>query len=171
MREAGDPRRESVRQRQKRRMEVSILDAARTLFAAHGFENTTIRAVADKAGIGLGTVFNYFPDKSSLLVAAFIDDLAKVHAEALVSCSDGSSFLDTFVHYSKHYYAYYANNIPLSRILIKEMLFIQGAWGEKLKAKYAEYINSLATLLTEDEEIELFHPQDALLAAECLFSN
>ena len=56
-----------------------ILDAARQLFAASGYEASTTRGIADAAGIANGTLFNYFANKEAILaslvaeVAAGID--------------------------------------------------------------------------------------------------
>lgn len=50
-----------------------ILDASQKLFAAQGFEAATTRDIARAAGIGVGTLFNYFPTKEAVahaLVAA-----------------------------------------------------------------------------------------------------
>ena len=37
------------------------------LFAEKGFENTTIQEIADSAGIGKGTVYEYFKTKEDIL--------------------------------------------------------------------------------------------------------
>ncbi|HLZ57752.1 MAG TPA: helix-turn-helix domain-containing protein [Ktedonosporobacter sp.] len=44
-----------------------ILDAAQTLFAAHGFNATTTKAIAEQAGVPSGLIFYYFPTKQALL--------------------------------------------------------------------------------------------------------
>ncbi|HZU35991.1 MAG TPA: helix-turn-helix domain-containing protein [Gemmataceae bacterium] len=46
-----------------------ILEAARQLFAAKGFEASTTRDIADAAGIASGTLFNYFTTKEALLAS------------------------------------------------------------------------------------------------------
>ncbi len=48
----------------------TILDSARELFSAHGFERTTIRAVALRAGVDPALVLHYFGSKDSLFLAA-----------------------------------------------------------------------------------------------------
>jgi AcrR family transcriptional regulator len=48
---------------------ATILSAARTLFAAHGFERTTIRAVAAEAGVDPALVMHYFGNKAELFAA------------------------------------------------------------------------------------------------------
>jgi AcrR family transcriptional regulator len=47
-----------------------ILAAARTLFAANGFDRTTIRAIATRAGVDPALVHHYFGTKDQLLAAS-----------------------------------------------------------------------------------------------------
>jgi len=46
-----------------------ILDVARRLFAARGFDQATIRDIARDADMAVGTLFNYFPSKEEVAVA------------------------------------------------------------------------------------------------------
>lgn len=46
--------------------EKSILEAARQVFGNHGFYRTKIQDIADAAGIGKGTVYEYFASKQDL---------------------------------------------------------------------------------------------------------
>ncbi len=47
---------------------AQILDAATRVFAANGFHRTTIREVASAAGVADGTIYNYFENKTALLL-------------------------------------------------------------------------------------------------------
>lgn len=53
----------------------AILDAARSAFAAHGYDQTTIRAVAAAAGVDASMVMRYFRSKAGLFTAAATADL------------------------------------------------------------------------------------------------
>jgi AcrR family transcriptional regulator len=53
----------------------AILDAARSAFAARGYEQTTIRAVAAAAGIDASMVMRYYGSKAGLFAAAATADL------------------------------------------------------------------------------------------------
>lgn len=53
----------------------AILDAARSAFAARGYEQTTIRAVAAQAGVDASMVMRYFESKAGLFTAAATADL------------------------------------------------------------------------------------------------
>jgi AcrR family transcriptional regulator len=58
------------REERRKRTEAAILDAARELFAEVGFEKTTIRSVAAKAGIDPALVMQYYGNKEGLFAAA-----------------------------------------------------------------------------------------------------
>jgi AcrR family transcriptional regulator len=58
--------RPSSRAEQRHRTEARILDAAAQVFAAAGYERTTIRAVASAAGVDAGLVMHYFGSKQEL---------------------------------------------------------------------------------------------------------
>jgi TetR/AcrR family transcriptional regulator, repressor of fatR-cypB operon len=45
----------------------AILDAALALFAARGFYGTAVPLVAEKAGVGAGTLYRYFASKEALV--------------------------------------------------------------------------------------------------------
>lgn len=59
-----------------------ILETARKLFAAGGFEAATTRDIARGAGIAVGTVFNYFPAKEAIVEALAAKALAGMDQEA-----------------------------------------------------------------------------------------
>jgi AcrR family transcriptional regulator len=58
------------RDERRRRTEAAILDAARELFAADGFERTTIRGVAGRAAVDPALVMQYFGSKEGLFAAS-----------------------------------------------------------------------------------------------------
>jgi AcrR family transcriptional regulator len=59
------------RERKKQHTRLRIFAAAFDLFAQKGFEATTVEEIAERADVGKGTVFNYFPHKTAFLIAAY----------------------------------------------------------------------------------------------------
>jgi AcrR family transcriptional regulator len=59
-----EARRREVRKQETR---TAVLEAAQQLFAQHGYENTTVREIADAAGITERTLYRYFDGKEGLL--------------------------------------------------------------------------------------------------------
>lgn len=55
--------------RRRARNRQALVDAARLLFGRHGFEATTIAAIAAEADLGFGTFYRYFADKEAALEA------------------------------------------------------------------------------------------------------
>lgn len=74
------PRERADAARNRRR----ILDAAARLFAELGVDGVSLDAVAAAAGVGKGTVFRRFGDKSGL-AAALLDDRERALQESLLS--------------------------------------------------------------------------------------
>ena len=58
---------------------AGIVDAAMSLFRTGGYDATTMRAIADEAGVSLGSAYYYFSGKEEL-IQAFYDQLQAEHA-------------------------------------------------------------------------------------------
>jgi AcrR family transcriptional regulator len=70
------------RAQNKQAIRNRIVKAALSLFQTKGFEGTTTRAIARKAGIAEGTVFNYFKTKEDIALYFFEQEVG--HAVATV---------------------------------------------------------------------------------------
>ena len=57
------------RQREREQRYRTILDAAETLFARKGYQQTSMDEIADQAEVSVGTVYFYFKKKEDLLIA------------------------------------------------------------------------------------------------------
>jgi AcrR family transcriptional regulator len=55
------------REREKKELRQEILDAARDLFVREGFENVSMRKIAEKIEYSPTTIYLYFKDKADLL--------------------------------------------------------------------------------------------------------
>ena len=58
-----------LRDRQKQQRGQRIVKAAEKLFARKGYGEVAMEDVAARAGLAVGTIYNYFPSKSALLLA------------------------------------------------------------------------------------------------------
>jgi len=65
-----------------------ILEAALGLFREHGYDGTTMRAIARQAGVSVGNAYYYFESKEHL-VQSFYDRLADEHRAAAVEALRG----------------------------------------------------------------------------------
>lgn len=56
----------------------NILKAARELVDETGFENLTIEGIAARAGVGKTTIYRRWPNKSSIVLDAFFEDISPI---------------------------------------------------------------------------------------------
>jgi AcrR family transcriptional regulator len=64
------------------RNRARILEAAEVLFAAEGIE-APVDAIAEKAGLGVGTLYRHFPSKEKLCEAILLERLSTLSLDAL----------------------------------------------------------------------------------------
>ncbi len=67
-RAASEPRRRPVQARSVATVDA-IVQAAAQVFARHGYAAGTTNRIADRAGVSIGTLYQYFPNKDAILIA------------------------------------------------------------------------------------------------------
>ena len=60
-----------MKQRAREAASTALLEAAEHVASERGIEQTSIAAIAERAQVAVGTLYNYFPDRESLLAALF----------------------------------------------------------------------------------------------------
>ena len=73
---------------------AAILDAAKRMFTAHGFERVSMDQIAAEAGVSKLTVYSHFGDKETLFSAAISAKCEEQLANALFAVDPASSLRD-----------------------------------------------------------------------------
>ena len=60
-----------IRARVREAIAVAILDAAEAVACERGLEGASASAIARRAGVAVGTLYNYFPDRAGIFAALF----------------------------------------------------------------------------------------------------
>ena len=55
-------------------LQTRLLEEAKTQIESAGYGAMTIRSIAKACGVGVGTVYNYFPSKEALVAAYLLED-------------------------------------------------------------------------------------------------
>lgn len=65
----------------------AIFEATIQILLSHGADRLTTTRVAERAGVSVGTLYQYFPNKQSLLFAVLEDHLKKVAEAVEAACN------------------------------------------------------------------------------------
>lgn len=88
----GDPDEPGLRERKKERTRADLRACAARLFAARGFDGTTIADIAQCANVSERTFFRYFDSKEALLLPDSADLFALVEGALAARPLDEDSF-------------------------------------------------------------------------------
>lgn len=106
-------------QAQERRNQ--LLDTARRLFAAKGVENTTIKDIADEAGVAQGLLYHYFRGKDDLFWAIIgRDNPFPMMSDVFMRAGDRPAD-DVLVEAGLRIYALLAERSETFRIVAREL--------------------------------------------------
>jgi len=111
------------RERNKRDKLLRIKTAARDLFVSKGYDDTTTREIAVRAGVGMGTVFSYANNKRDLLFLIANEDLEETTKKAESEISPDASLMQNLLAIFHNHYDYFSLQPELSRLMLREMLF------------------------------------------------
>jgi AcrR family transcriptional regulator len=78
------------REREKQGIREEILEAARTLFVKEGYENVSIRKIAEKIEYSPGTIYLYFQDKADILAQISEETFARLERKLVAINQDAA---------------------------------------------------------------------------------
>jgi AcrR family transcriptional regulator len=112
-----------------------ILDAAATLFAKHGYADTDTQLLADKLGVGKGTLYRYFPSKRDLFLAAADRVMRKLRQEIDASIAGIEDPLAQIARAIHAFLAFTANHPEFVELLMQE----RAQFKDRKKPTYFEH--------------------------------
>ena len=97
-----------------------ILDAAAGLFAQHGYADADTQLLADKLGVGKGTIYRYFPSKKALFLAAADRVMRQLRERIDLRIKDVADPLDRIAVAIHTFLAFFADNPDFVELLMQE---------------------------------------------------
>jgi AcrR family transcriptional regulator len=158
----GKGRRERNKEEKLRRIKAAAIE----LFKTRGYDDTTTREIATRAGVALGTVFLYAETKRDLLFLIVNDDLEKCIGEARRALKPRLSLFDSLLMVLRIHYAYFARTPVVSRAALREMYFYEsGKQAERFIRTRESLRNLLLDLVTRAMDDRLIH---SIEPADCV---
>jgi AcrR family transcriptional regulator len=108
------------RQRQKLELRHSILQAAGELFLEHGYENFSLRQVAERIGYSATTIYLYFQNKDDLLLAVVQDGFESFDRGVQAAAAATTDPLRRIEALGRAYISFWLENPALYRLMFMQ---------------------------------------------------
>lgn len=97
-----------------------ILEAATSLFAEQGFSDAVTQLLADRLGVGKGTIYRHFPSKRELFLAAADRVMGRLYEQLEASMEGADDPLDRIANAARTYLEFFAAHPEFVELLIQE---------------------------------------------------
>lgn len=144
--------RKSPKQARSKNIVDAVMVASARIFANLGYEKTTTNHIAEKAGISIGSLYQYFPNKDSIFAkiiertlsehrSLIIDELKQRKTESLSQVIDAmiSLLVDVFLDKKKFLQILFVHIPRLEKT--RDLLLNRNAVVQDLKAHILEFHN------------------------------
>jgi AcrR family transcriptional regulator len=159
------------RARQKEQKRRRLRDAAWALFRTQGYEATTTKQIAERAGVASGTLFLYARDKPDLLFLVLHERLSRAVEDGLETLPREASLIDQLVHLFSGFFRVYEDMPEIGRRFIKEMPGADGPNAQRVNALTLGLLGQIAGLVQRAQTRgEVAPDADPLLFAQVAFS-
>ncbi len=105
----------------------AVLEQAIRAFAEQGFRNTDVQVIADKAGVGKGTVYRYFGNKEDLFWAACFSVLERLGKHLIDSMADCGSAVETLRRAGVAHAAFFEANPHYLEVFVQNRAEFRGS--------------------------------------------
>jgi AcrR family transcriptional regulator len=102
-----------------------ILEAATLLFAEHGFSDAVTQALAERLGVGKGTIYRHFPSKRDLFLAAADRVMQKMQERIDLSIAGIADGLEKMERAITTFLAFFTDHPPYVELLIQERAYFK----------------------------------------------
>ncbi len=104
-----------------------ILDAALDVFYGKGFHLSTVDEIAERAGVGKGTLYRYFANKEKLFNELVQVRLQELERSAMEVLNGDDDVLTMITKYLRIYFEFFDRNSRLYRLIVQERMEVGNA--------------------------------------------
>jgi AcrR family transcriptional regulator len=142
----------------------TLIEVARRLFAQHGYEGTSVRAITAKAGANLGAITYHFGSKRELYDRVVGSVVAPLAAQVEAVVRSGGPVLDRAEAVVRTYFTYLTENPDMPRLMMQELV-LGGVASAAVGGLMSRVHGALQGLVREGQEVgEVRRGEAAVLA-------
>jgi AcrR family transcriptional regulator len=102
-----------------------ILETATELFAEHGFSDAVTQALADRLGVGKGTIYRHFPSKRELFLAAADRVMRKMQEQVNINIEGIDDGFERIQRAIATFLGFFADHPAFVELLIQERAYFK----------------------------------------------
>lgn len=149
----------------KEQKRYDIARAAMEVFCERGFESASMSRVAGKAGVGKGTIYEYFPSKDELIATSirlWMEEMIAEAERALEGIRDPEERLRSYV---QSFVEMFLTDEKMPRLIVSIFqLFMthlhDTTYGDTLKVMFRNGVQSIEKIILEGMETGSFRIND-----------
>ncbi|HBH12338.1 MAG TPA: hypothetical protein DDX29_04335 [Clostridiales bacterium] len=146
-----------------------ILDSAFQVFMKKGFHNAKMTDVAEYAGIGKGTIYEYFDSKKTLFEESFINNLEIGYNDIRTIFESESCFKEKLSQYLIFKYNCWSVQSSLAENFLAQGELVPKRIKESLMGYMIKYYNHLSKLVNQGiNEMVLKENVDTEIMVSCI---
>jgi len=147
-----------------------IFKAAVKLFAEKGFNETSMREIAEVARVGKSTLYDYFSSKDEILIAYVVDEVGHMTAAAEEIIAEELSVAEKFRRILRRH----LENMLANKLLFHKLTFeaqrLSFESQQRIQVHRHAHQDMLCELIREGIQDGEFRPVNPLLAIRSMFS-
>lgn len=116
----------------------ALLDAAQVEFASQGFHDTVVADIADRAGVGKGTLYRHFGNKAKLFGAIIQRGTARLRERMKAVLEEEEDPVRTLEQLLHVHFDLYEESGELIAIIVNEGLNMTGSIQQELMGEWEE---------------------------------
>ncbi len=153
----------------------AIVDAAQTLFAEHGYENTPVADIAKMAGVAGGTIIYHFKNKENLLFIVTWRVLYSLYKATLKHLGPSGSGLETALKFVDGFFDYMVRRRGEFQLLLQntayDTLDVDAFPNADLKVLFERYLRLLEEAVLRGQEDGSIVPCPSRPAALLIYAS
>jgi AcrR family transcriptional regulator len=139
----------------------AIIEQAIATFAEDGFRNSDVQVIADRAGVGKGTVYRYFGNKEELFFATSMAVLERLVARLMAAIAPIESPLAKLRASAAAYAEFFEADPRYLEVFVQERSQFRGHAPEDHLRYHEEVLDCFAAILREGIQLGELRDLDA----------
>ena len=138
---------------------ADVLAVARRLYARQGYQRTAMVQIARVAEVAVGTLYQLFPSKEAILQGILEERMDALIARVREAFADDADIRSQLTQIARAQLGFAQENVDILRLYLSGWIgydvTVRRRFGERIDAKYQQYLDVLAAVLERGIEREV----------------